>query len=214
MTRTKILRGSIIFLYLAMLLGVSVVYAAGSGELGFFGTAYVERYDPNNLFQFYPVPDQYGYYFTSANMPAGTAILGQEWVGNVFHLTIEKDAKLNGNIKFTMNFNFFNMTTAHWPAGTVTVDHEYSSGAANNAMFPAHYTPTLLAPAVDGLSPGNIEMDFAGKITPDIMDAIMFHAVYTYTDPVSGSVVTGKIYFQIEFRAPTDLPYTGWPPIV
>ena len=81
-------------------------------------------------------------------------------------------------------------------------------------MFPTNYTPTLTAAGVSANSPGTIVMAFAGKITPGIIDAIMFHATYTYTDPITSQTVTGKIYFQIEFRAPTDPPYSVWLPIV
>ena len=117
MNTAKIMRQVIIVIFITLMLTVSIAYAASSGELGFLGTAYVQEYDTHNAFQFFPVPDANGSYFTSTDIPNGVIIGDQDWVGQVFRLTIYKNATLNGNIKFTMNFNFYNMTNVSWPAG-------------------------------------------------------------------------------------------------
>jgi len=207
------LRITVIALYVTFLLFASTAYAATTGELGFSGIAFVQEYDANNQFMYFPIPDANGFYFTSANMPAGVSIGAQNWEGNVFHLTIYKNSTINGNIQFQMDFNLYNMTNVNWPAGTVEVVYKYSTGAANNAMFPTNYIPTLSAPAMNANDQGSVIMNYSGKITEGIIDAIMFYAEYTFTDPFTQQVVQGRIYFMVEFRAPSDPPHNGWPAI-
>ena len=189
-----IFRRTLIALFICLVLCVSVVYAATSGELGVTGVAFVREYDENSQFMFFPVPDVNGYYFTSTSFPSGLNIGDQDWEGQIFHLTIFKTNQANsGAVTLTMNFNFYNMTVHNWPAGTVTIDHTWSNSSKDNEkMFPSNKLPTFSAPAINGLTQGSITMTFNGKIVETVTDAIMFHATYTFP-LLGGGTGTGSI---------------------
>ena len=211
MDKTKLFNRILMIAFVIILLSVSIVYAASSGEMGFTGIAYLQEYDSDNQFLFFPIPDDNGYFFTSSNMPAGLEIGEQGWVENIFSLVIIKTNQGNsGNNTMTMNFNFENLTSAAWTNGIVTVDHIYTDDE-KNGMFKT--LPNFTAFDVPSLSKGWVTMDFSGKIFDTVTDAIQFDVTYTY-QLADGSDAAGIIYFRLEFRGiGVSDPYDGWPPI-
>jgi len=215
----KNIRNSLIWIYIAFTLTLSIGYAATTGELEIDFIAYIamiQEQEDEYKFEFYPMPDQHGNYFTALNLPSGLAIGSQSWTDEVFHLTIYKIGNMNGNQQFSMNFNFVNPSNYPWARvvqGTngIVIDQIYTSGGANNAMFTPNGLPAITAPAtVAANSTSAATFAFSGKVDQSTVDAIQFHVTYTFTPP-GHAPITGTFTFRLEFRAANQPPYTGWP---
>ena len=209
MNPKNIIRNTLIWLYIALVLSISVVYALSGGELRFIGIAHVQSQE-DGQFTFIPIPDDNGCYIVGVNVPAGLTINSQQnWVDNVITATVLKsNPGNNGNVDFTMRFNFVNPSNYDWNSSPIVVDYRYSSDDREKGSMFKH-DPTFTAPNVAALSDGSVSMKFKGKIDENVTDAIMFHTTYTYATS-HNTIETGYIYFRVEFRGIVKPPHI-WP---
>ncbi|MCL2694988.1 MAG: hypothetical protein FWE69_01530 [Clostridiales bacterium] len=109
--------------YSALILTMSVVYAAEANRLDVLGVAYVTDFDlGGDGLPVFPIPWPGGSYFRSTNLPAALTQGQEAWAGDTFTLDIIKPPSVanNGMNNFTMEFAIVNPTNYTWTGGTAT----------------------------------------------------------------------------------------------
>jgi len=109
----KVIKNSLIAVYLCIALSLGVVFAASSGTIDFVGELFVPTFDGNNPFVFFPKPDPAtGNFYVSNNVNIKAS--GQEWEGTDFIILLQKDAVNAGNFTALVSFTFENQSALRW----------------------------------------------------------------------------------------------------
>jgi len=130
----KIIKKTLIFLYVIVLVSLSIVYA-DSNQLSFVGIAYIAEYHLGTMLPIFPIVNIQGKYFSSANLPAALTHGTETWIGDTFTLAILKPPSVanNGNNHFSMTFQVSNPTQLVWTGGlaeVVSIGGEWKTATA------------------------------------------------------------------------------------